>query len=443
MSNRRTAAPCGKVNLPASALCIALVSLYSPAAQAARLDYVIDASVSHSDNIGLEETDERNETVVSPQVMFNLEQTGATLQLNARGSIRYLHYMDDTFDDDTRGELAGSLKWIVFPERMDFIVEDVLSEQPTNTLVGFSPGNQQQVNVFTAGPTFHARFGAATNGELDLHYVNTHANETENFNGDRLNLAGRVIHRLNATDAISGHVEVSKVDYDLGGDLSDYTRSDIYANYTSELSSIRLDLSGGYSRIDPRDSGENTTSPLVRANVDWMVDPRNTLTFRSSYEFSDATRALVERLGDGAGPVVTDPTDINQQVGPEIYRQRRFEAGYEFTGERLGVTVRPYYERVRYLEGPLSDQDNKGTLLNVSFRLKPQLLLSLSASKEQRDFEDSDRRDKDTYFNLELSRQFSRRWSARINLLRRERDSTNPGSSYTENVATLTVAFNR
>lgn len=443
MNNRRTTATRGKINLPASALCIALVSLYSSTAQAARLDYVIDASVSHSDNIGLDETDELGETVLSPQFQFTFEQNGADLQVNARGSVRYLHYVDDTFENDTRGELAGSLKWIVAPERLDFIVEDVLSEQPTNSLVGFSPGNQQQVNVLTAGPTLHARFGDTTSGQLDLRYINTRADQTKNFNGNRLNLAGSVIHRLNATDAISGHVEASRVDYDLGGDISDYTRYDTYANYISELSAFRLDLSGGYSRINPRDGGGSTSSPLVRASVGWKVDPRNTLSVRGTYEFSDATRALVERLGDGAGPVVTDPTDTNLQVGPEIYRQRRLESGYEFTGERLGVTLRPYYERVRYLGGPLSDQDNKGTLLNVSFRIQPQLELSLSATREQRDFEDSNRRDKDTYFNLGLSRQFSRRWSAQLNLLRRERDSSNPGSSYTENVATLTVAFNR
>ena len=51
------------------------------------------------------------------------------------------------------------------------------------------------MNIFVAGPSFHARFNPATHGDLDLRYYNTYAEETDGFNGDRYSAAAR-LHRL-------------------------------------------------------------------------------------------------------------------------------------------------------------------------------------------------------------------------------------------------------
>ena len=60
------------------------------AARAVDVKYDVGASVLHSDNITLSETDHIGETVLSPQVNFEATQTGAAVQMLVRGNLEYL-----------------------------------------------------------------------------------------------------------------------------------------------------------------------------------------------------------------------------------------------------------------------------------------------------------------------------------------------------------------
>ena len=426
-----------------AALYLAVVAVLPCTAHAVKLDYELGASLLHSDNIDLREDDQVSEDVLMPQVRFSAEQTGAVVQVDLSGNLQYLSYLDNTFDDEVRGDFNGRLKWAVVPERISLVAEDYLSLQPVNTLASFGPGNQQQVNIFIAGPSFHARFNPVTHGELDLRYYNTYAEETEGFNGDRYNAAARIRRQINSISEVSFNLAATKAEYDDFGGLFDYTRYDGYLNYSRTLASARFEVELGHTRID-RSDDSSVSEPFFNATYHWDASSRSRLTVGAHYQLADATQDLVRQASQvDDGPITGDPIELDLQVGPSIYLTRGVQLGYRYTGERTTWTVQPSVERVRYEDGFSEDQRTRSARFNLRYRLTSRLIASFMASKRDRELETSGREDDDLVAGIGLVNQFTRHWSGRIDLRRRERDSSVAGRSYEENTISLTFIYHR
>lgn len=429
--------------MPHAAMYLALLAILPGTAHAVKLDYDLGASLLHSDNIDLRENDPVSETVLMPQVRFNAEQAGAVVQMNLSGTLQYLSYLDNTFDDEARGDFNGRLKWDVLPERISLVAEDYLSLQPVNTQASFGPDNQQQVNIFIAGPSFHARFSPATRGDLDLRYYNTYAEETDGFNGDRYSAAARVHRLINSVSKASLNLEATKAEYDDFGGLFDYTRYDGYLNYARTLATARLDVDLGHTRIE-RSDDSSVSEPFFDANLYWDATSRSRFNLNLNYELADATQDLVRQANQpDDGPITGDPIELDLQVGPDIYLGRGVQVGYRYTGERLTMILQPSYQRIRYVDGLSEDQRTRSARFNLRYRLTTRLIASFMASKKVREFEDSGREDDDLIAGIGLVNQFTRHWSGRIDLKRRERDSNVVGRSYDENSIALTFIYSR
>jgi hypothetical protein len=128
-----------------------LAAAFTEGADAARLNYRLEILGLHSDNINLSESDEQAETVFAPRIGFDFKEEGAAVEVQARGEIERRIYSGNEFDDETRSGFAGQLNWSLFPERLNLVVEDYLSEEPINFRDGRFPGNLQQVNVLVGG----------------------------------------------------------------------------------------------------------------------------------------------------------------------------------------------------------------------------------------------------------------------------------------------------
>lgn len=425
------------VALAPAALAAALALALPGPAGAVRLDYEVGVSALRSDNIGLADTGGVEETVLMPWLRFGATQEGSRFRLDAHGSLQYLDYRDDTFDDGFRGSLSGQALWTVVDERIDFVVEDYLSRQPIDTLSAFNRGNEQQTNVFVAGPTFHARFGAAARGQLDLRYANSRAEETDSFDSDRYNAALRLLRDFGPTRSGGLNLEATRVDYDLGARNADYTRYDGYFSYANRLRRFDLTVDAGYTRLEPDDGSDERSSPLFRGRLGWRPSARSSFDVGASYEFADAAQDLVT-LEEGAGtPQVA--------IGPDVYRQRRVDAGYAFDGARFDLRVRPYYQRVSYVDSlalPL-DETRKGGLLEVGYRLRPRTRLSFTATRDDRDFSDLSREDRESTLGLGLENEFTRNWRGRIDVQRRERNSSVAGQDYEEDAVTVSFSYRR
>ena len=427
--------------LPAT---LSLVLALPGTASAFDLDYTLGATILHSDNINLSEFTPDAETVISPQIDFKADQVGSTLELKARGALQYLDYQGDNYKSEFRGDFAGQMRWHMLPQRLDFVVEDYLSQQPIDITTGLTPTNSQQVNVLNLGPSLLLRFGERMRGQLDLRYANTYAEESKEFNGNRYSVGAHLFRQLAPLKSLSFNLEGAQVNYDDALLDADYRRYDAYVGYKSESKRLSMDLTGGYTRIQLDDNAKpDLNGPLFRGELDWSLSARSSLNANLGYQFSDTALDAVLYNTDSQGPVIHDVGTLNPLVGVELYRMRRVEAGYRYSGPRLDFQVRPFYQRASYPYLSLSNWHGNGVDIGGSYRLQPLLSLHFLVASTTRDYASIDRRDKDLILRAGLTKQFSRHWSASADLQRRKRDSDIAGQNFTENLASVTVSYRR
>jgi len=429
----------GRLAVLASAL---LLALAWPAA-AVDVDYQIGLSTLSSNNIGLSNTDTVDETVLSPTLRFDVVQAGSVLNLKARGEYQYLDYLDDTFSNESRSEFAGQLQWALAPQRLHFVVEDYLSSQPTDVLTAFTPGNQQQVNVFTAGPRFFARLGEVTRVQAELRYRNTWAEQPKEFNGARYAAAARLLRDIDPSRHAGINADVSQVTFDRAQSV-DYQRYDAFASYDEERERLTLGVDLGYSRLNRDDGRSNDSAPLLRAKLEWAIGSRSTLSANIDYEFADAAGDVASRASLVDGPIIATLSNAELLANAEVFRQTRIAAGYRYAGERWSAQASPYYQRITYQDALTPDQSSRGGFAAADVRLRPRLTLGAQVVYERRRFATVDRRvDRDYSVQLTLAQEVTRHWLARLGTQRRERNSVDRLQSYNENQIFIDVIWRR
>lgn len=429
------------------AMALALGTLLPSRASAFDLEYDLGTHVSYSDNITLSQTDPEDDTVVAPTVRFQVSQAGADVQIDGRGLLQYTDYLDDTYADELRAEFTGGLYWEILPSRLTMVFQDYLSQQNVEYRTRSTPDNLQQVNFFVVGPSFNAQFNPATRGQFDLRYGNTYAEESEAFNGDRYSAAARIRREITATTEITGNLEAARIEYDPAGAAANYDRWDAYFAFKLRRPMLDLSLEIGHSELDLA-TGGNASSPLVRGEAALELSARSHLRADLRYQLTDATQYLVTPMLDQLeGRRYFDLNYPDISVNPDVFRERSVRTSYEYNNTRTSLRLMPYYRRIAYLNppvaGPVNDQDIKGVTFEIEYRLRPLLALELYLAREERDYVDDSRNDKNTTIDIGLAKRFTRHWSGRVGAGYRKNTSSASGEGYEENVAVLSIEYRR
>jgi len=407
------------------------------------LGYSLATALGYSDNINQSATDPTGQAMLIPRLDFDFNEDGAYLRARAVGQVEYRDYLQGAFGNEVRGQLSGIATWIILPQRLSFDFEDYAAVQPVDLLAANSPGNQQQTNVFTLGPTFNFRLYQTLNGQAELRLTQSTASQTHEFDSTRGSAALRVLKDLTKLDRVSGNIEYQDVHFIDRGGGPDYRRADAYARYQSKLAQLDLDLGAGYSRLDFAHGGAHGGA-LLRGAVNWHATPSQTFTLSAARQFSDAAVDLVVDPAawlaqSTGGGIVSGTTPINSQV----YLERRIDAAWAYQSERVRLRVQPYERKLAYLLDPTLDETAHGLIAGISYRARPLWTLAFDAGAETRSYSFIDRRDQDRHYDLSFTDQLARHWSVRIDLIRNERHSTVSEQEFRENVLFCTVIFKR
>lgn len=435
----------GSIKL-AGAICVALAAVAaSRSALAGQLDYTLYGGVEHSDNIALTSDNPISQNVLIPGLSFAYLQQGADLQANVAGNLEYRDYLGHRFTDQTQVQLASQANWTILPARLDLAMQDYAGVQPIDRLASNAPDNQQQTNVFTFGPALHFNLGESTHGQAALHYINSYAQKTKDFNTHRTQGSLSLIKDVNPTDRLSLDFEAQRVSLTERAATPDYDRRELLGGYVSKLSHLQVDLALGWSQLDFRRAGTPTASgPLARLTLDYAPTQRSTLTVAAAREYSDAAQDLLLQQpteileGTGKGINVGNTT-----IDSQVYLERRLRLAYAFASERLTFSVAPLYRKLGYVNDPALDQTTRGASVDIDYRLRPTLTLSMVAAGEKLTYDRIARHDRTVNFGLDLVGQRTPHWGWRISLLRQQRHSDQPQQSFHENEIYFGVLYNR
>ena len=425
-----------------------MLAITATSASAAQFDYGWRVGVSHSDNIGLTETDPTSQNSLVPGFDFSYQQEGSTFQASAVGNLEYRDYLGNAFDNQKLAQLAGQANWTVLPQRLDFTVMDVASVQPLSTLSSDVPNNQQQTNVLALGPTLHFRLNQTLRGQAELRYINSRASKTTEFDSSRGTLALRLFKDLSPTAWLSANAETERVTFDHSDTGPAYNRTQLFASSVSHLSQLDIDASLGWSRLS-FDGGTSVDTPLARFGLTWRMTPNSSLALRAARQYGDAAEDLITQLDQnpGALPPATPPSpSVNTGttvISSQVYTERRFEAVYTYVGARWKLRVAPLYRNFDYVNDPTDSQRGRGGSAGLDYRLRPRTTLSAFVNAESLHYNALDRTDRTTNFGIILTDQRTAHWSWNLALTRRLRNSDVADAGYQANEIYLGVAYRR
>jgi len=428
-----------------SLLTVAVAAALAPApAHAWRLGWFVELGVEWNDNVQLSQDDPVEETILRPSLGFTLSQEGAVVQAQVAGLVEHRSYLDDTFGSEWLAEVEGSVNFVVVPERLHFTVQNRLSVLPITQAAPDAPDNRQQTNVFSAGPTLFFRLSPTLNGQAELRWIDTYAEETAGFDSERIGAALRLFKDIGPTRTLSLNLQGQDVDLDSNALGPDYQRLDAFARYTQLLNRFDLELDLGYSWYQP-DVGSDRTSPLVRGMVGWRASERSRFDLVAARRFSDTAEALLGQVG-GAGTVPSLPPLViigGETVDSATYEETSVEFGYAYNGVRGDFGIRPYWRELDYIDDIGPDQTGRGVLATASWLLRPTWTLTGDARYERLDFDLTDVETTTRLASLWLRKSFTPHWSGRLGFSRYERDSDEAGQSADQNVVYLAVTYTR
>lgn len=424
-----------KAMIRTAVLCAAIAT----PAQAARVDYVVDAGVEHDDNARLTAHDPVSQRIWRAGLGFVATQDSSTVQARLAGRADYRDYQDPVYSDSVEGILSGHLNWALLPGRLDFTVEDELELQPVDRFAPDSPDNRQQVNVLSLGPNLMFRLGPSVEGRLEARYIDTDAEVTEEFNSTRHGAALRLAKTLGDRGSLSFNSQWQDVDYDDDRAARDHERGDLYARYERDFNRARLAIDAGWSQVDYTDGGRHR-DPLLRGELGWQAGPRSRLSLVAVRQFSDAADSALA----GGGPTATIPGTVlvdDARINPAVYAERRVTAGYHYTGERAALRLEPYVQRIDYLDEAETDEESRGVLLGLDYRLRPTMELSAWADVQRVDYATSEIQDETRRLGVALEKHWTRHWSTSLGYYRYTRDNAMPDIDVDQNVWYLSVAY--
>lgn len=415
------------------------------AAHALRVDYAIDLIVEHNDNLLLTADDPIALTVLRPGLGFDIVHDSSTLQTRIGGRVEYCRYGDDRFGDVVDGTLDARVNWVVVPERLSFTVVDSLTLQPVDTLAADTPGNRQQVNVLSAGPSLSFEWGDGWRGSTELRYVRSEAEISEEFNSQRIDLALRAIKRLAPTSRLAFNLQTQQVDFERDVIARDYTRSEFFARYSRTLNRLDFAIDAGYSRLDYRRDVPGLagarSDPMLRTELTWRPSDIHRVEARLSSAFSDVASSSLASVGEDAGipsEIVSGETVVNASP----FLERRLETEYAYTSTRWTASITPYVDRLRYDDTDAFDQNGWGAGLEVSWRARRNLMFGFSGALDRNDYVNLDRQDETRRYAGYARLDWVRHWSGMLTLAHYARKSTSVGQDADQNAITLTIRYN-
>lgn len=418
--------------------CAAALAAVSLQAEAVRVDYVVDMGIERNDNVIMDPVDPATSSAVRTGFGVVLAEETSTVQANFGGRMEYWDYFQGPQSNAFEASLAGRVNWFFVPETLSFTVEDSLETRPIDRFAPDAPNNRQRVNVLSLGPNLHFNWSQAVRGRAELRWIDSRAEEADEFESERLSASVHAIRTLDPTSTLTLSARGQDVDFD-DPLARDYRRYDGYMRYNKTLTRTSFALDAGYTWVDYAD-GTSRSQPMVRAAAEWRVSPRNAFSLGLAHQLTDSSDSALQGI-EAAVEVPDRLSSGSSAINSSMYENDRADLTWAYRHERVGFTAGPYYERIDYVDSGVFDETRRGVVTQLSYQLRPTLHLNVFADAARSTFTDQDLRTEDRRYGAGLEKIWSRHWSSRLDYLHYRRSDDGLYGSARQNVLYLTVTY--
>lgn len=394
----------------------------------------LDVGATYSDNIGRTRVDEQSEKVATAGVNLGIELDRPRLQTDIGANLQYRDYIDESFDSEVVGGLAGSLTYAFVIDRFLWNFEDNYSQIAADRTQAESPDNRQNVNYFSTGPDLIVPFGARTSGQLSGRWSDTYYEESdEGSNGQFASLA--VVRKLTEQSSVSLNGSASKNEYDEENFPDSEVRAG-FLNYSAEGTRTTFSTDVGYTEAQ-RGDDEANGGLLVRLSLSRTLGARTSLRFNAGSEFTDTGTAL--RLEQDAIGVGSEATD--EVAAADVFRNTYAYLTLSTEMSRTTFTAGLRASRERYENEIQLDRDIVGASFGMERRISPRLSLNVDAAYFDEELKVSGFAFDEWSIDAGLVWQLNRAWSLVFGAGHYSGSSDNGVRDYDENRASVNVRY--
>lgn len=414
---------------------LSLVAVASFAgARAAELGTEFSTGIAVSDNIARTAGNTTNETISLVGLVLDLSESTRKLDASLNVDLTYMNYLDNTFADEIVGGGDLNVDLTLVDERLSWTVEDNFGQQLGDPFASTNPGNRENVNYLTTGPTLTLPLSSRNSIGLDLMYsaVNYEVRPFDNKGGlvalrlDRQISRGRTLSLNGRARNINYEGESLAPDIDILETYLRFAGDDNRGNFNVDIGLTELSVANGKS-----------SGLLVRANWLRQVSPFATLNASASSQYSE--QGDLFRYSQGRSV----PFALTQNIDGfgNAFRNYAVDVDYALNRERSRLRFGVGWRQEDYQLGFARDRDILRATFFVERDVTRNIFVNVGLRLFNRAYKYIDREDTDTRASMSIGYRFGPAFRADVEYNYVRRKSTNAIDEYRENRAILNLTY--
>ena len=420
-------------SLPASGLATALL-LCTPYVIAADIGAGLTVGVAYSDNIDRTLTADRDETIAQGGIDFSVSEATRRIRADARGSLYYYDYLDNTYENQTVGAIDALVDISIVPERINWTIQENYGRNLFDPFQADRPENWENLNFFTTGPRIVLYRGGRNEIGTDLLYSRMDY-ETRPFDNERNTgrlWLGREVRR---DHQLSLNAEVEAIEFDNGGLSPDYDRRSAYLRYTVETGRNQIALDAGYTEqeiLEDTDGG-------VRFSLGWVrtMSSQTQLSLSAGRQFAD--QANVFRYQQDLTRDVDSVGDFTENGSPFLWTFAN--AGITFETERTTFQGSVGLSEEEYETQSSSDRRNRNMDLYLRRNFTRSLYGAIDARFYWREFTEAAREDDTLLASVALGYRLTEAFDLSLRYTHFTRNSNQSANEFEENRGEVMLTY--
>lgn len=356
------------------AVCAVLSATSAGAATAS-----FDIGAERSDNIARTPTNEQTEATATARAAFAMALERPRLKGDIDADLRYLSYLENTFDDELVGGASVDLEATLIQQRLTWIVQDNFGQVARDRRAVETPVNRQNLNVFSTGPDLTLPLGART--DLSVSGRWTDANyEGAGQNSESVDGSVGLSRQLSEQTALSLYGTAKETDYAGGPQFQTYRINSAYLRFAANASRTTLSVDGGYTEATHGDVSNGGV--LAHLNISRKVGAYSSLGLTAGSEFQDAAAQFqLDQTQLGVLPGNQDTV-----VAGDVFRSNFVFLTFGTQRDRTSFDIGVNATRERHEEQANLDRDFVRGTVSLSRRATQRLDVELHGSYSNEDF---------------------------------------------------------
>lgn len=252
--------------------------------------YGADAGIGYSDNITETSVNKRSDEMVGIGLQLAGLEQSARFNGAVLADLQHVNYLQGTFGPQVIGNFSGYGSYALIPEFIHWVAQDSFGQGLIDPFASQSPGNLENINTFTTGPTFTIPLGTLTMLNLSARYSRV-TYQVSPLDSNDYGGSLDITHLLSARSRISVNIQDERYEYTDPINPS-YDEREAYVRYDIQGARTRIDADVGYDQV--RGDATNSDGLLARLNISRTMAAGSVVSVSAGRDTSNSSSFLTQ-----------------------------------------------------------------------------------------------------------------------------------------------------